>query len=302
MKKILCLIIVAVFAVAVCGCENATGGGKPKKDSAGDDGKTSSSSVEDQSFEDLSSDTGDGFDDSSAEEGGDTSAETDDTVENTSDINTIPIKFVDRYACLTGFKSETSGQTVSNVFGLNVTQSIYSVVIKNGERAYLSNKSESSFVKTSITSYFYNGKVNYKYKNDDYKVTDLLTYLGKFGVDPVGRSIEGFKIDDKTVLSVESVAVDKDYRFKIVLDPETSADAVKIQAKEFGGLDAYPVFSSIVLIVTMNNCFDPISIELSTEYKAKLLVETNCKQHYVVTFSDVNGEIAIPDEDMFNVL
>ena len=292
MKRIFCLTlcVLLAFSLCACACSNSNSISLNIADIIGDSSATAS--------------TDGTYVDRSAGGNGDNSATqpTFDTVESTTDINQIPTKFVDKLVALTSYKAVTAGQTVSNVFGLEVVQAIDCVLIKDGEKSYFNTKSESSLVKTSLISYFFNGNVNYKYKDADYTKADLITYLNKFGVYPVGRFIEGFKVSAETVRSVEKVASETNYCFKITFDNDNSADAVKVQAKEFGGLNDYPTFSLIELTVTMDNCFSPIKVELTTEYKAKLIIETECKQHYVVNYTDVNGTVTIPDEQNFDNL
>ena len=233
---------------------------------------------------------------------GDTSVSS--TEENTNavlaveNINEIPVKFVDRFVTLTSFKSVTEGQTTAPL----TDQSIYSEVIKSGDKAYFYTKSESTWVSTAMTAYFNNGKVNYNYNDGGYKVATLAGYVGEFGVYPVGKSIEGFKISAETVLSVERVEVEDNYRFKVKLDAEKSTDAVKVQMKKFGNLEDYPKFSSVTLTLTVNGNFDPISVEVSAEYKVKMIFEVTCKQNYTVTYESVNGAVTIPEEQNFDAL
>jgi|GEM_PF-5076547 len=219
------------------------------------------------------------------------------TVESVADINEIPIKFVERFVGLTSFKGVTDGQT--NAF---ITQKIDSVLIRNGDKVYFQTVSDSSLVHTSLTSYFYNGKVNYKYKDEDFTVVGLSEYLDKFGVNPVGRAIEGFVVNAETILSVEKLQTESNYSFKVRLDPDKSSAANKVQTKEFGGLGAEPVFKSVELVLTMDKYFNPITVELTTEYTINMLFDIDCVQHYIVTYTNVNGEVSVPDEQHFNQL
>ena len=288
MKKFLSIAACLALALSVCACTNRNKNNSISLDIDDLIGSASVSATVDDS----------------AESGEPTSATevSLDTVEATTDEKEIPVKFAERFASLDSYVAVTSGQTVSNVFGLEVVQTIECQLIKDGDRAYFNTRSESSMVKTSLVSYFYNGNVNYKYKSDDFVTADLATYLTKFGVYPVGKSIEGFKATAETIISVEKVQTESNYCYKVRFDTETSADSVKVQAKEFGGLDDYPTFSLIELTLTMDNYFNPISVDLSTAYKAKLFLETDCVQHYVVTYSDVNGRVSIPDSENFDAI
>lgn len=288
MSKLLCFIVcAAAFSLAACGYSNT-------------ENQIISLNIGDIVGDFSRSPVGESAS-ASADTSGDSSSDETmtETVDDVTDIKEIPLKFVERFIGLKSFKAVTSGQTDSSMFIIKVEQKIDCLLVKDGENAYFYTKSDSDLVHTELTAYYRENLVNYSYNDEGFTTADLADYLQKFGVYPVGRSIEGFSVTEKTVVSVEKLQVDSsdEYCFLIVLDPEKSADAVRVQAKEFGGLDDYPVFSSVRLKVTMNRYFDPVSVDLTTEYRAKKIVETACVQHYVVTYSDVNGQVAIPDAD-----
>ena len=67
--------------------------------------------------------------------------------------------------------------------------------------------------------------------------------------------------------------------------------------KKSGGLDDYPTFSLIEMNLKIYSDFTLVSIELHSEYKAKKLINTDCKQNYTVTFSNYGENIEVPNLD-----
>jgi hypothetical protein len=66
--------------------------------------------------------------------------------------------------------------------------------------------------------------------------------------------------------------------------------------KAFGGLDDYPVFSSIKITLKIQDDFTPITYEVKASYKAKKWgVESDCHQEYTVTFSAFNASPEVPN-------
>ena len=67
--------------------------------------------------------------------------------------------------------------------------------------------------------------------------------------------------------------------------------------KEFGKLDTEPTFSKINVVITVKGDFTPVSIDLSSKYRIKKGVNTNCSQKYTVTFSQFDEPITVPGLD-----
>lgn len=193
------------------------------------------------------------------------------------------------------YKSVTKGKTSAQVLFINTDQSIEVTTIK-GDYSYMINESHSSFVNTSHTVYFHDGKALFK-DNDakEYSLSPLNEYLKIYGVYPFENTIEGYLSGEGCILSIEKVESENDYKFEISFSPDLATNNVKIQMQKFGGLDDYPVFSEISLILTIKNDFTPVSIDLDSKYKAKKTIETSCHQQYTVTFSDFDAEIEIPN-------
>lgn len=204
------------------------------------------------------------------------------------------------------FKAKTEGVTKSSTFGIEVDQSILVDTIKASDYTYMKNESHSSLVNTVHLAYYHDDKALYK-DNDEtnYHLKTLKDYLDKYGTYPLDKGIEGYKINDETILSI-SLAKDGDnYTFNLGLDPEKATTNVRIQMKQFGGLSDYPIFSEMNLKVTVKNDYTPIKIEVDSKYQASMSIFTSdCHQTYTNTFSNINEELVIEDlnnvKDLFN--
>ena len=68
--------------------------------------------------------------------------------------------------------------------------------------------------------------------------------------------------------------------------------------RQFGGLDSDPVFiKDTVMLITVKQDLTPVTLELSSYYSAAKIIETNCHQNYVVTYSNFDEIIQIPNLD-----
>ena len=211
------------------------------------------------------------------------------------EYNKIPDYYFDKLEGYKTYKAITSGSTKSHVAFFDIDQSIEVTLIKS-DYSYMINESHSSLVNTSHEVYYHDSKALYKDMGDaDFSLSSLEDYLGIYGVNPFERAIEGYKIDGST--KIERIESNGDYKFKFSFDPESSTNNVRIQMKKFGGLDDYPVFKDISLVLTIKNDFTPVSIELESHYDAKKIMGTECHQMYTVTFSNYNENIDIPNLD-----
>ena len=210
----------------------------------------------------------------------------------------VPSYIVARLREFTSYKAVTKGSTKATVvviFPIDTEQSIDVTMIKGEEYSYLKNESHSSFVNTVHTAYF-KGDQTYSKNNDgDYQLKPLSDYLKTYGTYPFDTAIEGYTITDEDIKSVTKLESAENHKFKIEFNTETCTNNVKIQMREFGGLDDYPSISKVEITVTLKNDWTPITYELESIYTAKKGMDSECHQKYTVTFSDINKNPEIPD-------
>lgn len=239
---------------------------------------------------------------SAASEGGDESAErTDDTetLSSINDINEIPYAYLRRFAEIDGYVAVTDGATVA----LGIEQKIENRSIKKGDMYYTYAKSSSIFVNTEHTAYFYGDKVAYRDKKEEYKVADISDYLTEYGVYPATVGIEGYIINNETVLSVAR-SEEAENTFIISLDGEKAGLRNKLQMKKHGDLADYPVFKSVALTIALNEDISPVSIRVASEYSVSygFFGKVDCKQDYTVVYSEINGAVEIPSDEIFDMI
>ena len=204
------------------------------------------------------------------------------------------------------YKAVTKGVTKSVVLGfINVDQSIDATVIKNKEYGYFTNASHSDFANTEHEAYYHNDKSVYKdYGENEYHTSSLENYLNKYGFYFYDHLIEGFIINEETITNIAINKEEDNYLVSLDLDIETSTNNVKIQMKEFGGLDNYPSFKNINLKLLLQDDYTPIYIALDASYDASKGVGSSCHQTYQVDFSLYNENIEIPGlekiKELFN--
>lgn len=205
----------------------------------------------------------------------------------------FPVYFVKKLNSYDSFMLETNGKTTS----LGIEQSIETLAIK-GEYSYLKNESHSTFVNTVHTAYYHHD-LAVASDGGDYSKYTLEDYLDKYGIYPFDNAIEGYTINEGSILSIKKVDSENNYTFELEFDIEKSTNNVKIQMREFGSLIDYPSFNSIKMKIEVKDDFTPVSLELNSKYLAtkRVLFEmtVECEQYYVVTYSRFNEQIEIPN-------
>lgn len=214
---------------------------------------------------------------------------------NDSNINSFASAFFYKLKSYSSYKAVTEGSTHATGFLVDVTQTISATVIK-GEYSYLSNESHSTMVNTSHVAYYKDNKAVYNDNGASYETSSIEDYLAKYGTYPFDNSIEGYLLNDGVIVTRETS--DTDYRFKVKFDKDKCTTNVKIQMRQFGGLDSDPVFTKdTVMLITVKQDLTPVTLELSSYYSATKIIETNCHQNYVVTYSNFDEIIQIPNLD-----
>ena len=208
----------------------------------------------------------------------------------------LPGYYVDKVQSLSTFKAVTVGKTVATWWFINYDQSIDVTLIKS-EYSYLKNESHSTLVNTVHEAYFHQEEtLSRDGENGDFVKHSLEEYLATYGVNPLGRCIEGYRIDDGAITNVEKLESEGDAKFKLTFDTEKATPDVKVQMKKFGGLSEDPAFSSVEITLTLLDDFTPVSIDLEAKYKAKTsIIETDCTQTYTVTFSEIGESVEVPN-------
>ena len=215
---------------------------------------------------------------------------------NEDNLNEFVPHYLDKVASFSSYKAVTKGSTVAKVLFIETTQSIDVTAIK-GEYCYLKNESHSNLVNTVHEAYTHQSQVVYADNGAAFQKIGLEDYLNTYGVNPFERTIEGYDCGPDSIKSIEKVASEQGYAFKISFDTEKATNNVRIQMKAFGGLDDYPSFSSIAITVTVKEDFTPVIIDVDANYKAKKIMESDCHQSYQVTFSSFDESIEIAGLD-----
>lgn len=204
-------------------------------------------------------------------------------------------RYIERINSYRTYKAITKGSTKATVWFIETTQTIDVALIKN-EYSYLKNESHSNLVNTVHEAYFHSGKALYRDDSSGgFILSELSTYLDAYGVYPFDPAVEGYLCGNENIKSVEQLEYADGYAFKVTFNPETSTNNVRIQMKAFGQLDDYPVFSAIAVNIYVKPHLTPDHLEVSADYTAKKVVDTNCHQEYRVDFSKFDEEVEVPN-------
>ncbi len=201
------------------------------------------------------------------------------------EIEEIPFVFLEKLARLDNYTKTTKGQTIAKKL-ITYTQIIDNVY--NHKDKHLITKSTSSLRNVYHEAYFKEDIISYKLKEeDDFSDISYEDYQSKYGYLPYGYNLEGYNISKESIKEIKKI---EDCKYHIILDNEIATNDVKIQMKEYGNLNDYPIFSLIEMDIIMNKDFNPISIILKSEYEIDIpiLGKTKCAQEYTVNY-EING-------------
>ena len=275
--------------------EDSSGGGS--QDSSGGGAQDSSGGSEDSS--------GDGSQDSS---GGDTDIPDDSGKDedgeqepiSSTDKAVVFKKFenvMDVFSARESHKLQTKGKTVAST--MSYTQNIESVEIKSGDVSCVDYKSTSSLVNLYHTVYVKGNDVIYKENNKQGSINNITDYRKKYGVAPCDGVLDGYDITLKSILSA---SYNKDDNGKLMMnltvDGELVSAAMKVQMKQFGGLEALPVFSKLTFTIVCNDGENLSSYSVYAEYAIKkrvvFVTDMTCKMDMTVTVYDYDEKLAFP--------
>jgi len=212
--------------------------------------------------------------------------------ESTTRTKDFITSYMEKLSSLASYKSVTKGTTKAKVLFIETTQTIDVTSIKS-EYRYLKNESHGA-VDTVHEAYFHDDATLVKNLGEEkYSPKTLEEYLSAYGVNPYGHNIEGYSVSKEAIVSVE----EKEGNSHLVtFDPAKATNNVRIQMKAFGGLDDYPIFSHIEILIKTDADLTPLTYNVKADYKARRFgFDSDCHQEYEVTFSEVNQSPEIPN-------
>lgn len=211
---------------------------------------------------------------------------------------------IGRLTELSTYKTTSTGTSVASVAGLfNYVQQTDCTSVKHGEEFYNDSKSVSRFVSVRHESFAKGDNVAYRVDGGNITNASAVAYKEVFGVTP-DKLLSGHVFNDETIVYAEYLGENSgEYSFKIVLDRDKGNVLLYKQMKEFGGLNGYPEFTdNTVLTLTVKEDYTPVRFSYTSKYIVNVSVLGNlpCEEHNEVVFSDINGEVSIPDTEAFN--
>ena len=218
--------------------------------------------------------------------------------------------FLQKQSEFVSYKITAEGTAVASLAGYE--QDIHNITYKSGGDYLNSASSDSFLVKMKHQSFSKNGKV--VYRNDfegEMQVAEKEAYKKVYGFTADDITLGGYIINAKTLryASLESTEGDTfTYYMRLAGDQsvengtatESAATGIRLQSKAYGSLDNLPAYSDIDVRLTVKKDWTPVSYVSSCSYEAKKGFNMTVKQQIVSTYSDVNGEVTIPNVEEFN--
>ncbi len=303
--------------IFVSACSADGNGGGSSTDGFSDSGITNDSSqrcddhIEDPSGKNEDSSGGDSQDSSGGaqDSSGGSTDKTDDSGKD-EDGEQEPISSTDKAVVFQKFENVmdvfsarkshkllTKGKTVAST--MSYTQNIESVEIKSGDVGSVDYKSTSTLVNLYHTVYVKGNDVIYKENNKQGSINNVTDYRKKYGVAPCDGVLGGYDITLKSLLSA---SYNKDDSGKLTMnlsvDGELVSAAMKVQMKQFGGLEALPVFSKLTFTIVCNDGENLSSYSVYAEYAIKkrvvIVTDMTCKMDMTVTVYDYDEKLEFP--------
>lgn len=198
---------------------------------------------------------------------------------------------------LDGYTSRTTGNVVAALGFINYEQTVSNKRTVNGNDVFSEAISLSSLKKVGEQKYF-TGREDVLVRKADSLSAQSVTwsdsayrlsweeFYGAYGFDP--RALTSFIVNEQTVISEESLDNGEgNYTFRYVLTPESASNYCR-EVKVMSGASDYPVFSSVVLTLTVDSLWRPLVLERETVYQVNIPVigKAECHEHLTEVFSD----------------
>lgn len=192
--------------------------------------------------------------------------------------------FIERLSTLDNYKKETNGETVAKSI-IKYTQKINATYEQYKDDRHFISKSSSLIKNTYHEAYFLKDSINQKEKEDDeLSSISYEDYLNDYGFLPYEPYIEGFTIDNDSIISFYLI---NDHTYYLEIDGEKCGSKIKTQMKKEGELSDYPTFSKVSFEITISNDFRPIEIKYHAEYTISIAIlgSMNCVCDYTVLYT-----------------
>ena len=197
------------------------------------------------------------------------------------------------------YKSHTTGSVKAKVLFFDYDISFNSLTYKSGSTFYSKDHSVSSLMTVDSEYYMVDSeKLLVGTGSDKYDVYTTEEYH-KISYPVNQYMVMGYVFTDKSIINSELLEDKGDtVKIKYTLDNELGTHLVKKDFKNSGGLSEYPTFKKVNITLAMKRDFTPVSYSIDSEYTASkaFLGSTDANQTSECLFSEVGGEVAIPNE------
>lgn len=197
------------------------------------------------------------------------------------------------------YKSHTTGSVKAKVLFFDYDISFNSLTYKSGSTFYTKDHSVSSLMTVDSEYYMVDSeKILVGTGSDKYDVYTTDEYH-KISYTVNQYMVMGYVFTDKSIINSELLEDKGDtVKIKYTLDNELGTHLVKKDFKNSGGLSEYPTFKKVSITLAMKRDFTPVSYSIDSEYTASkaFLGSTDANQTSECLFSEVGGEVAIPNE------
>lgn len=191
-------------------------------------------------------------------------------------------QIMEKLSLKTNFMIQTKGNSLAKQGLIQYQQDIKTTTYAINEQFFMNTESSSLFIKFKHQAF-----VDYQFvylldsnENNQLQKITIANYKEKYGIIPSYQTIFSFTINEETIKECYFNQNQDILTYFFILDNETATENIKIQMKQFGGLNDLPTFSKIILNLNVNHNFELLSYQSYAQYQIKkdLLGTFNCTQ------------------------
>jgi len=207
------------------------------------------------------------------------------------------------------FTASSSGDTVTTVAVMQVSQKIKAYRIVNGDEVFKESLSHSQFKGVGVRSFIKNGNYvlqdatsvtsidNVVWSDKANKVSED-SYIAKYGYVPNG--ITAYLFSDETILESEYLGVENGiYSFRYTLDNEKAPAKLALEMRTMAGTASLPIFERISLTIRMDQNWQVTQTVTDCTYKVDMLGGVTCTEAVTENFTDFNKGVEIPNAEFY---
>ena len=213
--------------------------------------------------------------------------------------NEVAYAYLGKQEKFVSYRIDTTGTVLAQKGIINYNQTIHNLSYKKGEDYFSDSSSNSSLLNMRHLVFVQGEKAVYKTSlNGTMNVSEKDDYKEVYGISPDDVALYGYIMNDESIKFAELTSQnDDELTYRFVLDGAKAGNNAIRQMKEFGDLQDYPTYNSLVLYFTLKSDWTPVKLVVESNYNISIAIlgDLTCEQNLTISYLDVNSSIEIPN-------